>query len=388
MLFIVSLLLLIPISVIAYFYYQIFEKHKDRKRIAFDEAYEKIRAQNYPPAFPNGWFNLCSSDMVEKGKVIEVEAFGQKLAVFRGEDGKVGVVNVYCPHLNANLADGKVVGNNLVCPFHAWEFGKDGKCKHVPYSDKVPNASTECWIVKENWGLILVWYHAQKALPTWDTEGYLTEMSDFKYHGKTSDILRIHLQDFAENGADHAHFAYVHNLMTIPFVEHIIDVKHKLEIVFLEGKEKHMAYFTDVASLVWKKSQKEIPRAGGHAKVTYFGPGFLVFQFTTEIGNVLLIKTFTPLGPLKLRMDDYVYAPKGTFKLAIKYLLREASAQFHDDIAIWEKKNYAERPVLVKGDGPIMKMRAWYSQFYSEQPSVKDSAVVEESLLSTAENNN
>jgi hypothetical protein len=87
-------------------------------------------------------------------------------------------------------------------------------------------------------------------------------------------------------------------------------------------------------------------------------------------------------------MDDYVYAPKGTFKLAIKYLLREASAQFHDDIAIWEKKNYAERPVLVKGDGPIMKMRAWYSQFYSEQPSVKDSAVVEESLLSTAENNN
>ena len=81
---------------------------------------------------------------------------------------------------------------------------------------------------------------------------------------------------------------------------------------------------------------------------------------------MLLIKTFTPLGVLKVRMDDYVYAPQGTFRLAIKYLLGEASAQFHDDIAIWERKNYAVKPLLVKGDGPIMKMRAWYSQFYTE----------------------
>ena len=72
------------------------------------------------------------------------------------------------------------------------------------------------------------------------------------------------------------------------------------------------------------------------------------------------------MGELKVRMEDYVYAPKGTFKLAIKYLLGEASAQFHDDVNIWERKKFAMRPILVKGDGPIMKMRTWYSQFYSE----------------------
>ena len=365
--YVLSVVVLFFLAVISFFYYMIFIKNKDRKRIKFDETYEKERAQNYPPPFPNGWFNLCASSAVAKGSVIEVEAFGKKLAVFRGEDGKVGVLDVYCPHLKANLADGKVIGNNLLCPFHAWEFGKDGKCKHVPYSETVPhNASTQAWIVKENWGLILVWYHCHNELPTWTTDGYLPEIPSYNYHGMTTDILRIHLQDFAENGADHAHFAYVHNLMTIPFLDKIIDVKHSLNIVFCEGEESHMAYFTDVASLHWKKSQEEIPHAGGHAKVTYFGPGFLVFQFTTKIGNVLLVKTFTPLAPLKLRMDDYVYAPKGTNRLAIKYLLREASAQFHDDIAIWEKKSYALKPILAKGDGPIMKMRNWYSQFYAE----------------------
>jgi cholesterol 7-dehydrogenase len=355
-------------------YYQIFIHGKERKRILFDEEYEKKRAENYPPPFPNGWYSLCSSDMVSIGKVIEVEALGQKFAVFRGEDGKVGVLDVYCPHLNANLTQGKVVGNNLECPFHAWQFNKNGKCTHIPYSDKqIPaNAATRSWTSNENWGLILLWYHALNEAPSWSTDGYLPEINSYKFHSKTSDILRIHLQDFAENGADYAHFEFVHGLMTIPFANWFVEVKHRLEIVFCEGEEKHMAYFTDYADLVWKKNKQLIPHAGGKAVVTYFGPGFLVFKFDTKIGKMLLIKTFTPLGPLKLRMDDYVYAPKGTFPIAIKYLLGEAGAQFKDDIAIWEKKSFTNRPLLVKGDGPIMKMRAWYSQFYSQSNAMTE----------------
>jgi cholesterol 7-dehydrogenase len=368
---------------VGFLYYQVFIHGKKRRQYVFDEEYERKRAAAYPPAFPNGWYNLCSSRAVKPGQVIEVEAFGQKLAVFRGEDGAVGVLDVYCPHLNANLAMGKVKGNRLECPFHAWQFNREGKCTHIPYTDKdVPaNAATRAWTVKENWGLILVWYHAHKEAPTWHTDGYLPELETYKFHSKTTDLLRIHLQDFAENGADHAHFAYVHGLMTIPMANWFVEVKHRLDIVFCEGAEKHMAYFTDYADLVWKKSGKLIPHAGGKAVVTYFGPGFLVFKFETKIGNMLLVKTFTPLGPLKLRMDDYVYAPKGTFPLAIKYLLGEAGAQFKDDIAIWEKKSFTYRPVLVKGDGPIMKMRSWYSQFYSHATGISPLETTPQEIL-------
>ncbi len=353
-------------------YVMVFVLKRERKRIELDADYEKKRAENYPPPFPNGWFSLCSSHRVKKGQVIEVDAFGEKLAVFRGQDGKVGVLDVYCPHLNANLAGGKVIGNHLVCPFHAWEFNTDGNCAHIPYCEKVPAvAATKKWITKEDWGLILVWYHTENEAPSWNTDGYLPELNKYKFHSKNSDTLRIHLQDFAENGADYAHFNYIHNLITIPIANKMVDVKHTVNIEFGEGEEKHMASFTNYANLFWKRSDKEIPHAGGKAVVTFYGPGFLVFKFTTKVGCMLLIKTFTPLGILKVRMDDYVYAPKGTFSLAIKYLLGEASAQFHDDIAIWERKNYAIKPLLVKGDGPIMKMRAWYSQFYThhKQPT-------------------
>lgn len=354
-------------SILLALYITIFGRVRKRKMIAFDEEYEKKRAKKYPPSFPNGWFSIGSTDIVKKGEVIEVDAFGQKLAVFRGMDGAVGVLDVYCPHLNANLAGGKVKGNNLVCPFHAWEFDTDGKCTHIPYTDKVPTAAaTPCWIVKETWGLILVWYHSERKLPTWHTDGYIPEVETYKFHQKTTDILRIHLQDFAENGADFAHFGFVHDLLTLSFANRFIAVKHTLDIVFCEGEEGHLAYFTDQADLYWKHNKKVIPHAGGKAVVTFYGPGFLVFRFTTKIGNMLLIKTFTPVGSLKVKMEDHVYAPKGTSTLAIKYLLREAAAQFHDDIAIWERKEYAIKPLLVVGDGPIMKMRAWYSQFYTK----------------------
>ncbi len=366
-LYILLFLVVALVTFLSVMYVMVFVLKRERKRIELDADYEKKRAGNYPPPFPNGWFSLCSADSVKRGQVIEVDAFGEKLAIFRGQDGKVGVLDVYCPHLNANLAGGRVKGNHLICPFHAWEFDADGKCAHIPYCDKVPAvASTKKWISKEDWGLILVWYHADSEAPSWGTDGYLPELKDYKFHSKTSDILRIHLQDFAENGADYAHFNYIHNLITIPIANKMVDVKHTVNIEFGEDHEKHMASFTNYANLFWKQSNKEIPHAGGKAVVTFFGPGFLVFKFTTKVGSMLLIKTFTPLGVLKVRMDDYVYAPQGTFRLAIKYLLGEASAQFHDDIAIWERKNYAVKPLLVKGDGPIMKMRAWYSQFYTE----------------------
>lgn len=340
-------------------------KKGERRPVSEEDKAERVK--NYPPAFPNGWYNLCSAESLGKGQVKEVEAFGQKFAVYRGESGKVAVMDIYCPHLNANLADGWVKGDRLVCPFHGWEFNTGGKCMHIPYSDQKPpeKARIKTWEIKEHWGLILMWHHAGGKAPQWSPDGYLKELETYKYHGYTSDILHIHLQDFAENGADYAHFDFVHNLLTIPHASKFVHLKHKVEINFGEGDEKHMAWFKDTAQLSWNKSGKVIDNAGGHAVVTYFGPGFLAFKLNSKLAkDVILLKTFTPLGPLKLRMDDYVFAPKGTNRFALKYILKESSSQFHDDILIWERKGFNQKPMLVKGDGPIMKMRYWYRQFY------------------------
>ncbi|HUH74477.1 MAG TPA: Rieske 2Fe-2S domain-containing protein [Chitinophagales bacterium] len=357
-----------------------FKKSKPRRVPSKEDKAKRVK--DYPDPYPNGWFNICNTVQVKKGKVIEVDAFGEKLAVFRGENGKVSVVDIFCPHLSANLAEGRVEGNELVCPFHGWKFQQDGKCSHIPYSKNTPpaQAKLKTWEVIEAWGLILVWYHGEGKSSEWNPEFYLPEIANYKYHGVKKDTLHIHLQDFAENGADYAHFNFVHNLLTIPFAHKFVFLKHDVKITFGEGEERHLAQFTDTAKLHWKKSGDQIKDAGGQALVRYFGPGFLIFRLSSKLAHdVTIIKSFTPIGPLELRMEDHIFAPKGTNPFALKYVLSEASEQFHDDILIWERKAYAKKPLLIKEDGPILKMRKWYSQFYSKVGQ-KQYAVLEENF--------
>jgi len=343
---------------------------KKSKKPNLDSQFEKERAKDYPPAFPNGWFNLCASNEVAKGKVIEINAFNEKLAVFRTQSGKISVIDAYCPHLGANLTDGCVKGERLICPFHGWQFNTTGACVKIPYSEEGENIhhkTNKKWIIKENWGLIMVWYHSNNELPTWEPEGYLPQLNDYKFYGSKKQVLNIHLQDFFENGADFAHFSVVHKFLTIPFVNKWVHIKHKTDIRFGEGNESHMAFFYDAPEIIKTKDNTVVEGSEGRGDVTYFGAGILAFVFKTNIADPIIIKTFTPIGNLKVRMSDYIYAPKGSFKLGVKLVVKEASAQFNDDIKIWERKKFLTKPMLVQGDGPIMNMRKWYQQFYEKQ---------------------
>ena len=62
--------------------------------------------------------------------------------------------DAYCPHLGAHLGrGGKVIGTDLQCPFHAWQFNGDGKCVRVPYANKIPaKAEVKSWPVLERNG--------------------------------------------------------------------------------------------------------------------------------------------------------------------------------------------------------------------------------------------
>jgi len=102
-------------------------------------AANRRRLQTFPPPFPNGWYKLCDCGDVAPGEVREIEALGELFVVFRGRhDGRIGVLDAFCPHLGANLSvGGKVEGDCIKCPFHEWQFNTDGKCTKIPYAKKV-----------------------------------------------------------------------------------------------------------------------------------------------------------------------------------------------------------------------------------------------------------
>ena len=63
--------------------------------------------------------------VLTSGAVIPVAVGGHEYVVWRGRSGALGSAPRACPHLDHDLADGYVVGEDLICPGHGWAF--DGR---------------------------------------------------------------------------------------------------------------------------------------------------------------------------------------------------------------------------------------------------------------------
>jgi hypothetical protein len=71
--------------------------------------------------------------------------------------------------------------------------------------------------------------------------------------------------------------------------------------------------------------------------------------------------------------------------LLVSYVVGNWVSQWANDLLMWENKILMNKPVLVKGDGPVPKLRRWYSQFYSSgEPKV---AVTAEEALNASGGN-
>ena len=89
--------------------------------------------------FPFGWYAIEMSDFIAIGEVKPLRYFGKDLAIWRGEDGRVRITDAWCKHLGAHMGHGgKVHGNLLECPFHAWRYdGEKGVVKEIPYAKAI-----------------------------------------------------------------------------------------------------------------------------------------------------------------------------------------------------------------------------------------------------------
>ena len=67
------------------------------------------------------WTSLCELGELEEGKGKYAEIDGFQLAVFLWQ-GKIYVMDNFCPHAGGNLAGGMVEDGCAVCPWHNWPF--------------------------------------------------------------------------------------------------------------------------------------------------------------------------------------------------------------------------------------------------------------------------
>eukprot|EP01126_Amoeba_proteus_P054362 TRINITY_DN6685_c0_g2_i7.p1 TRINITY_DN6685_c0_g2~~TRINITY_DN6685_c0_g2_i7.p1 ORF type:complete len:186 (+),score=24.38 TRINITY_DN6685_c0_g2_i7:294-851(+) len=156
-------------------------------------------AGDIPPPYPNGWYFVMLSHEIAKGEVKTVRMLGQDVVVYRGQSGRVTVIDAFCPHLGAHLGGGTVVDDNIRCSFHAWEFNCTGTCVKIPYGregEMIPkNSGVRAWKSIELNNMILIHFDADGREPSYiPVELPDINSGEFVYHGRSDHVIRCHIQ--------------------------------------------------------------------------------------------------------------------------------------------------------------------------------------------------
>jgi len=352
--------------------------------LTIEEVEEKLEGKRYPgkrprrsmgqlpPPYPNSWYKVMNSHELEVGDVRDIEMFGQQFVVFRGRnDKKPHILDAYCPHMGAHLGvGGTVVGDEVVCPFHGWQFQGDGKCSKIPYADGAPSSlgSIKSWPTTEVNGAIYVWHDAEDREPQWMVPE-IHQISDgtYRFHGNSTHQVRAHIQEIPENGADTAHLNFLHLpiFLDLPFIKS--KFSHAWECSWEEGKgiEQHLAHIKLRQGI--KFLNRPVPGTFLDVNITQVGPSSVQLSFMTVLGKVLVFETVTPIQPLLQRVTHQVFAESHIPRFFAKFIMRGLITQFERDVPIWNNKTFVRSPWIVKQDGPIAKYRRWFAKnFYSE----------------------
>lgn len=326
---------------------------------------QEAKKSRFPfTTYPTGWFAVGFCHELAPGVVKPVKYFGRDLVLFRTESGKAVVSDPYCPHLGAHLGYGGCVeGETIRCPFHHWKFDAEGKCVEVPFAPPPPRARINVWPTVERNDMILVWHDLAGRPPMWEMpqheETEHAELRDFA----TFENIRAHAQEILENGADWLHFFTVHGTRRLV---------GEPEPYTTAGHV--MAYRYETA-----RDDPGTDPSLGHMKgeVWMYGPACARnINWGDMAPNVMVDDTVypTPIDEesLQIRVMYRIVPPKdnqvplGILKQIFGVVGPEIKRQLEQDFAIWANKAYLPRPMLAASDGPIVKYRKWYSQFYPE----------------------
>jgi len=89
---------------------------------------------------------------------VHTDLLGEPLVVWRGAGGAPRVMSDLCVHRGTALSLGWVQGDELVCAYHGWRYGADGRCVAIPQKQDpavVPaKARVRSLRAQERYGLI------------------------------------------------------------------------------------------------------------------------------------------------------------------------------------------------------------------------------------------
>ena len=162
------------------------------------------------PAFRAFWYPLAFAEDLTAAPLAR-RLLGEDLVLWADADGKACAAYDKCPHRSSKLSIGWVEDGCLVCPYHGWLFGGDGKAVHIPQLEpgvpippKARLASVHCEV---RYGVVWVALE-DPVLPIATVPG--DGDPTYRFVRQFDEVWAAAATRLMDNSFDPAHVAYVH----------------------------------------------------------------------------------------------------------------------------------------------------------------------------------
>lgn len=335
--------------------------------------------------FPRGWFAVAQSHEIGR-RPFNVHYLGQDMILYRGESGRVVMLDAYCPHMGTHIGKSTgsatvqgetwMEGDNIRCPFHAWRFGADGVCNHIPYHDgPIPaGARLRSWTVQERYGIVFCWHdpegqHPDIALPDypeWD-DPHWVRWEKLHYLDDVN-----HPVEVFDNLSDVAHLNHLHAGGGV--------LRYENELrgdFFMQREAQAMGANKHVSD-----GQRELMTGDGLHTMTSItgcaGPGISWAEFFEAKAKQIICITPIDDGTCRLWQATMVKSKTGTVdedaRAYGRFMNESMCGGLMKDVEIWKHKRPATQIMQLRSDGPFWQSRVWYSQFFNPRAKATEIA--------------
>ena len=155
-----------------------------------------------------------SSELPEPdGAPLRVRLLCEDLVAFRQSDGKVGLMDAFCPHRRAPMYFGRNEECGLRCVYHGWKFDRTGACVDMPseppdslFKSKVTIKTYPTW---EGGGMVWTYMGPPETMPPPPDYELVRAPETHRHTSKTFE--ECNWLQALEGGLDTSHSSFAHN---------------------------------------------------------------------------------------------------------------------------------------------------------------------------------
>jgi len=314
----------------------------------------------------NFWYPICTIEELNEQNPRRAELLGVRLVAFRDEAGSAHVLADTCIHRGGSLSKGKVIGDNVQCPYHGWEFNGDGKCMKIPSMRKgnpPGRAKVDSYPVQEKYGIVFAFLgdlpEAERP-PLHLVEEFGRE--GWQFSGPLTFELEAYYERSIENGMDPVHNEFVHPAQGAPRLD-----EERLTIDALEWGARFEAQFgelTDKGShdqVVDRATTGDLRAGSWHT-----GPNALITAIHIP-GNNSFIQYFyeAPLSKTSTRIF-FVNMRNNTLDSSMDDFMNKAFMKVANEDrlvieGLWPKRtpDTLTKELMTPGDAAVQKYRGF-----------------------------